>query len=224
MLQILTISNPYHIWILILIILSTGLIGGLTNYFLNNISKIPNKYELIKSLLLGLVAASSIPLFLNTLGSKLLIIVDKEKYEESNYLIFAGFCLIAGVFSTKFLQSLSDKIFKEIEEVKKENADNKEKIDAVVNHTSDDIQPTIPSQIDFNSSEIQDLDKVVNALKHSKYTFRTINGIMKESNINQDTINEKLVELAKKDLVKPIIRSDGKKLWTLTSKGRLSDF
>ena len=60
------------IGIITLIIVGAGILGGLANYHRFDTNKGFNGFGLRKSILIGLVAAATIPLFLEMLSSQLL--------------------------------------------------------------------------------------------------------------------------------------------------------
>lgn len=63
--------------------------------------------------LVGMVAALTVPLFLSLLQSKLLDDVKSSSNPEA-YLIFAGFCILAGFSAKAFLTGLSDQVIHEL--------------------------------------------------------------------------------------------------------------
>lgn len=165
---------------------------------MNNISKTWDRYDFIKSLFFGVVASATVPLFLETVSSKL--IYDSQQ-KHLKYFVFGGFCLLASVFSLKFLQSLADRILKEFNEVKKENKDNednKEKVNAMVSKKSDDKQTEIIVDTKLKAKAGDDVEKVITALQDDKFTFRTISGLVKDSNTNESTVKTILYTLKTK--------------------------
>lgn len=97
-----------HLIILLLIMLVSGAFGGFLNY-LNNFDTTAKengskkvKYNFI---LLGIGAAFLVPLFLKMISSNIISGTD-----NLDYLIFAGFCLIAAIFSRRFISSIGDRI------------------------------------------------------------------------------------------------------------------
>jgi len=206
-----------HIWSLIAIIFLSGVIGGIANYFMNNVSKTWDSYEFIKSLFFGVIASATIPLFLKTVSSNL--IYDSQQ-DPLSYFVFGGFCLLASVFSSKFLQSLADRILKELNEVKKENKENQEKVDAIVYQNSDDkkVEPITDTKLKAKAGD--EVEKIISALQGEKFTFRTITGLVKETNANESTIKSILLHLEDKDYAKQMKRNDGVNLWTLTAEGQ----
>ena len=107
--------------IIITIILLAGLLGGLTNFFMLYDGKLTSRENWIKffaALFLSISASITVPLFLQILSNNLL---DDMKFK--NLLIFAGFCVIAGFFSKRFLEDLYTKLNnlnKKVDAVEKE--------------------------------------------------------------------------------------------------------
>ena len=120
--------NLSHIGILLLIILISGILGGLANYFLDRTERNWNGYDVLKSALLGIVASATIPLFLKIVSSSLMKDAETNPLE---YFVFCGFCLIAAAFSTRFLQGIGERVLQELKEVKKSNAELKEATEEV---------------------------------------------------------------------------------------------
>lgn len=211
------------------ITLVTGLFGGLINFFLLD------KEELItinffKSIIVGLGASFVVPLFLQTISSEL---INQCKEDSKNYFVYAGFCLIAAIFSRSFLTTVADKVIKKAEkaerkaeEAVKKAVNSEEKVSAFVNKNTepDDDELTEndlkPLEEDLKGKVNIDIKNVLNALKISKYTYRTAKGIAKEINTDQNVVDIILDELEIRNLVGKFTNaSNSKTLWTLTEKG-----
>ena len=97
-----------HLIILIAVMLVTGMFGGYLNY-LNDFDTLEKEEKTgkirMKYILLGIGAAFLIPLFLKMIESNII-----SGQDNLDYLIFAGFCLVAAIFSRRFISSIGDKI------------------------------------------------------------------------------------------------------------------
>jgi hypothetical protein len=94
-----------HLIIVIIIIIAAGMVGGIVNRILFK------KHTIWESIVLGIVAAFLIPLFLYL--SKLELLNEAEKGMHINYLYFAGFCLLVGIFPTQVYYTILQRIFPE---------------------------------------------------------------------------------------------------------------
>src|SRR6266446_3122599 len=117
----------YQIWIVGGITLVAGLIGGWAGYLFDPVSSGDANVQLRRHtrkryLLLGLIAAACVPLFLSLLQSGLIANIFSPKKENnveivpfSEFLIFAGFCLIAALSSRTFLDTVSRQLMRDVQ-------------------------------------------------------------------------------------------------------------
>ncbi len=107
-------------------IVSAGILGGVINYYLKNETKISDKekrmYQVKRHIYLGIGASFLVPLFLWITQSE---IRNNIESSVSSFLVFIGFCLVAAISAEKFIQTLSNRILKEVKEIKKENEEFK---------------------------------------------------------------------------------------------------
>lgn len=98
-----------------LIIVGAGLVGGWLNFLRTGGSPtVPgatNKNYVTLCLVSGVVACALVPLFLKTIQSELLTGTVVTPYD---YLIFTGLCLIAAVFSSTFIDTLSKRVLDQL--------------------------------------------------------------------------------------------------------------
>ena len=183
--------------IIILIIVSAGLLGGVTNFFIIYTPEINAKecrMNFFKSILMGLCAAFAVPLFLQVLPNSLLDITKDT--DPKNYFILAGLCVLAAFYSKRFLEDLYTRVTKaekKADEAKKavENAElqNQEidNIDEIADKIINEYKPA------YNN---QDIKTVTNAVLNTTYSYRTIHGIS-EDTFNDDDKVKNILELLK---------------------------
>lgn len=220
-----------YIAILIGIIIGAGLLGGAANFHMEK----ANGAGFLKSLLLGLTAAATVPLFLKTVSSNLMS--DCLKNDDlSLYLVFFGFCTVAALFSSKFLQSLADKLLQEVKEVKQKQEELAETTEVLVEHSSEPSNPAAsiispPGSGDgsefesFKSADapksgivitLSDEHKIIAMLQSSRFAFRTVEGIAKDTGLDMMLTQAKLLEMELQGKVKKTKRArDGAMVWCL---------
>lgn len=89
------------------IMLITGALAGVANFFLGDPEVKANVRELVKYIVLGIVAALTVPLFLNMTSSNLL---DFGRSRPNALFVFAGFCLVYVLLSRRLFTSLASKL------------------------------------------------------------------------------------------------------------------
>lgn len=218
-----------HIIILILIILFIGSLAGLSN-FLNFHFKglAKSKSEIWKYIVSGIGAATLVPLLLNMLSSNL--IKESQDFEQTNYFVFAGFCFVAGFFSERFINSIGDKVLKNLAETneKVDQAistvkENEEKIDFIVETESEESEPEINlSELEVQNPLTDDdiktqSEKILKSFL-GKYRFRTSKNIAKELNYSIMIVEVVLEQLQITGIVKKF-KKDTAVFWGLTKLG-----
>ena len=190
-----------HTQIIITIIIAAGLLGGLTNFFLlYNLNFKTNEcwINLLKSIFLSLCASVTVPLFLQIISNNLLDIPKEGSFQDKNYFILAGFCVLAAFYSKRFLDDLYAKVNKaeiKAEEAKQiaENAEQKnqeiDNVDDIVNESEINKAFTV----NYTKDEII---AVSTAILTSKYSYRTVTGVSKDTNISIEKVRG-ILELLK---------------------------
>jgi hypothetical protein len=114
-----------HLSLLIVIMIVIGAFGGLLNYLFNfDTAENDQKKNVImfKYILLGIGAALLVPVFLKMISSNL-----TSSQDNNDYLIFAGFCLIAAIFSKRFITTIGEKILESAKKAEKSAMESKQK-------------------------------------------------------------------------------------------------
>lgn len=116
--EVSSLVDSYMLLVLGIMVIA-GILGGIANYFLAERHAEFAWRDLFKYVVLGIVAALVVPLFLNMISSNLL---DLARTRPINLFVFAGFCLIAVIFSRRFLENLSAKLIQQVSQIRKEAA------------------------------------------------------------------------------------------------------
>lgn len=228
-----------HNQIIITIIISGGLLGGLANFLL--MFKLDYKRKecwiaFFKSVTLSLCASVTVPLFLQIISNNLIDTPEVGKYPDKNYFILSGFCVLASFFSKRFLEDIYSKLNKLDKKVDEAKEDANKKIETVTQKAEqtikkvDDIEESLENiedleiptslkealknnrNIELESSEIE---KIVETLLSAKFASCTVLGIAKETNINEIKINEILEYLMEMGLAERKVGFNGKDLWRI---------
>jgi hypothetical protein len=210
-----TISLVNFIFILLFIMLISGIIGGLANYFMITKGKgIVVWKELLGYVILGIVASFVVPLFLNMISSNLLITTQTQPI---NFFIIASFCLIAAVFSKSFLENIYSKLGKELDRVSEEIELVKE---ADADHGNSDEETHTTGQTTKTPKLNETEKKVVAVIKRGKYTFRSVAGLQKETKIPINLVNETVKSLLDKNIAKKTHGLENRELVYLSPIGK----
>ena len=233
------------ILVIALIILAAGLLGGWAGYLADapgGLSAGQDERTRVKRhLVLGLVAAWSVPLFLSVLQSALLKDIFSPRKENGvevvpvvEYLIFAGFCLIAALSSRAFLDNLAKSVIRDVQDLKQHARaansrieDNTARVELVEESVDRDLgQPGAAAMEtvvrDLEGQAVPDLvESERNALRAmARMTFRTATGIGKDIGVPRSQVGEILDALADRKLVERTTSpTTGGPRWRITPLG-----
>ena len=219
-------------WLLIVgIIILFGGLGGIVNYLFtyvpgNDGKSNWNYFEFFKSLIVGISASFLMPLFLNMISSNL---IEESRTDFYKLFIFSGFCLIAAISSKAFIQSISQKILREFNEVKEKVNNVEKEIKPVIEKVTEDDLDVVLEEEGVEDSrvisevEVDDKDtnriRVLKALGMSKFVFCSLKGISNQVKLDINDVNVALNDLIVDNFVDQSIRERGIYFF-ITKQGR----
>lgn len=228
-----------HAITLVVIIIIAGVFGGYSNYLIirpqptsdvdttdKAMLKAVNKNLLEKSLFLGVAAAFLVPLFLTTISSNL--IDSPLNYPIKNYFIFGGFCLLASISSKRFIEDIYSRIMK----VEKEAIEAKAKVEVVedviedlqdisteVNEDENDSKVLLNTLKNINTIQnrpnMENAATVIGAYIGSKYSYRTLRGLSKESKLSEIEVETILNWLKALNIASSKLNKKGNLVWKI---------
>lgn len=204
----------------------TGLFGGMINYFLQNENY--KTWPFLQSLICGLGASFLTPLFLKMISSDLLTKIKSDQFE---LFVFSSLCLLASIYSKSFIQNISKKVLKELEETKqiaKENASKLEEtldlaktmepmLDNVSESEDNGVSDTLSDEdkIELDDNQLQ----ILNNFTKSQYIYRSLPGIAKELQMDKTDLLLELNRLIAIGLIALSERNASTKYY-ISEKGR----
>lgn len=207
--------------LLIFLMVGAGLLGGITNYFRIEQDK-KDVFAFLENILLGISASLLIPLFLNMISSNLL---KESSTDSSKLFILFGFCLIASLSSKTFIQTISDRVLNEVKKTKEKVKDIEKEVEPIISRgtEADEEAEDIGSLLKARTFSFdEDEKKVLNSLASSKYAWRTLTGITKETELPKENILKSINRLVLDRLAVVKTGEKGRTLWGLTLKGMSS--
>ena len=126
-------------WAVVVIMALAGAAGGVANWILNSGVEASRpdaageadinptiQFGMIGYIVVGVVAAFTVPLFLSLAQSDLMAKVLQDPGSLEDRMVFAGFCIIAAFSSRAFMSSVSAALIKEVREVEKRRTRQKQ--------------------------------------------------------------------------------------------------
>lgn len=213
-----------HIIILVFVMLLAGIFGGLINYYLYSQSD-PDKQTLPRCLVVAVGASFLVPVILDALNSEIIL---ESQGDPSKLLIFTGFCLIAGLASRFFVQTVSDRILSEAKYAKERSEHiqqdlriiQKELLPLIDTETEHDIEPEdLKANLDIEEELDVASTKALKILGSGRFIFRSIQGLCREASSDETSMQKTLSVLVSKNLAGSVSGKKGVR-WHITERGR----
>ena len=205
--------------------LLAGVFGGLVNFYLNSQTD-PDATSLPRCIVVGIGASFLVPVILDIVSSELII---ESQADPSKLLIFTGFCLIAAIISRFFISSISERILLQAQTAHSKTDDvqydlrliKEELLPLIETETEQDVDNIYSDADVYQAHEELDVtsSKVLKTLGTGRYIFRSIVGLCREANADENTITRTLAVLVARDLAGRVSGKNGVR-WYITDKGR----
>jgi len=211
-LELTSYSGTFLILVLGIMVIS-GILAGLTNYFFSENQKPRVLQAILGRCLLGIVAALTVPLFLNIISSNLLTTAQKNPI---NLLVFNGICLIFAFVLCRFKEIIFVKQSQKTEKGKKDNT-------IIIPIKTEYGFET--SQREFlrdkiNRSEMSASElKILGSIANKKHAHTSLVDLLKDPGLINEKINETLSSLMAKGFVEQRLSQENRLLLYLTPKG-----
>ncbi len=200
------------------IMILAGLLGGVANYFLGERNVESTWKDLAKYAVLGVVAALTVPLFLNMISSNLL---DMARTRPINLFVFAGFCLIFVLFSRRFVENVVNRLLQQLGQIRGEVDRIKEgnQLAETMADLAVDEQPLQKADAAKGGISYGDIE-IMRAISDGGFVYGNLSGIAVETALPKDLVNARLSLLKGMNLVEAKINDKSVLHWSLSAKGR----
>ncbi len=196
------------------IMIGSGILGGLVNFFLSEYHKPPAWKAVLGYCLLGIVSALTVPLFLNMISSNLLTVAPRKPI---NLFIFNGICLLFALFSCRLKENVFNKRFQATGSTTRDhgNADPAE-TDYDLKIGCRKVSKDRLGRAGISESEL----KILQVMARGNNVHQSLVGLLKDPELAKEQVNETLSFLMAKGLVEQKLNKENKLRLYLTPKGK----
>jgi len=211
-LELTSYSGTLLVLILGIMVIS-GILAGLTNYFFSENQKPRGLQAILGRCLLGIAAASTVPLFLNIISSNLLATAQKNPI---NLLVFNGICLIFAFVSCRFKEII---FVKQSQKTEKDKKDNTIIIPIKTEYGLETSQREfLRDKMNRTGLSVSEL-KILGSIANKKHAHTSLVNLLKDPELINEKINETLSSLMAKGFVEQRLSKENRLLLYLTPKG-----
>lgn len=211
-LELTSYSGTFLILVLGIMVIS-GILAGLTNYFFSENQKPRVLQAILGRCLLGIAAALTVPLFLNIISSNLLATAQKNPI---NLLVFNGICLIFAFVLCRFKEII---FLKQSQKTEKGKKDNTIIIPIKTEYGFETSQREfLRDKINRSEMSASEL-KILGSIANKKHAHTSLVDLLKDPGLINEKINETLSSLMAKGFVEQRLSQENRLLLYLTPKG-----
>ena len=225
-LQVTSLSNSLDSYMLVvlLIMVAAGILGGIANYYLSERQNDSGRGDWGKFLILGVIAALTVPLFLNMISSNLL---EAARTRPVDFFVFAGFCLIYVVVSRRFFENVANKLLGQMDQVRREMGQIKQQrqemaLPPVVMReepTPVAEAPVAKPEVIKESLSYNDIE-ILRALSEDSYVYGNLVGITDKTGLARDLVSTRLTVMKNLGVIETRISDKNVLHWYVSPRGK----
>lgn len=216
-----------YLLIVLLIVVVAGLLGGIANYFLSD--RLPElvRRDWAKYPLLGVVAALTVPLFLNMISSNLL---ETARSRPADLFVFTGFCLLYVIASRRLFENVAGKLLTQVDQLKREVKQIKQQQESP-RETRDELPVAAELAVTNRPEPVKeslsyDDIEILRALDEENYVYGNFVGLTERTGLSRDLLGTRLIVLRNLGVIETRINERNVLHWFVSAKGQqlLNDF
>ena len=225
-LQVTSLSGSLdsYMLIILLIMIAAGVLGGVANYFLRDRQQESSPQDWAKYSILGVIAALTVPLFLNMISSNLL---EAARTRPVDFFVFAGFCLIYVVASRRVFENAANKLLGQVDQMKREMVQIKQQRQEVElsalreepAEAADTPLPAVKPEVIKESLSYNDIE-ILRALSEDSYVYGNLAGLTDKTGLARDLVSSRLTVLKSLGLIETRINDKNVLHWFVSPKGK----
>lgn len=209
-----------HMLLIFSIMVLAGVLGGLANYFLSDRQAELRPREWLKYPLLGVVAALTVPLFLNMLSSTLL---EGARTKPVEFYTFAGFCLIYVVASRRLFENVAQKLMGQMEQVKRDMNHLKQRREEAmampVKEEKAEAAPEPKPEPPRESLSYNDIE-ILRALNEEAMVYGNLATLCDKTGLARDLVSQRLTVMKSMGVIETRINEKNVLHWFVSAKGK----
>lgn len=212
----------FHMLLILGIMVLAGLLGGAANYFLADRHGDIQRQGWQKYLVLGVVAALTVPLFLNMISSTLL---EGARTKPVEFYTFAGFCLIYVIASRRLMENVAQRLQGQFDLVKRELGQIKEQQMAEQITSSAPVAekvPEVPSDLRAEPKEVLSYNdiEILRALVAESFVYGNLVSICERTGLTRDFVSQRLTIMKNMGVIETRINDKNVLHWIVSTRGK----
>lgn len=209
-----------HMLLILAIMVLAGALGGAANYFLADRSHEPGRRDWVKYPVLGIVAALTVPLFLNMISSTLL---EGARTKPVDFFAFAGFCLIYVLASRRLLENMVQRLTGQLDQVRRELGHLRQQKQGEPRPAPGREEPSVAAEqkaaeprevLSYNDVEI------LRALAEESVVYGNLAALCERTGLARDLVSQRLTVMKSLGVIETRINDKNVLHWGVSGRGK----
>ena len=217
-----------HMMLVLVIMVVTGALGGVANVFLAERQGPPTRHDWVKYPVFGIVAALTVPLFLNMIASTLL---EGARTKPIDLFVFAGFCLLYVVASRRLFDNIAQHLLGQMEHVRRDvlhlktaQAEHGAAIAALPTRAEAEVAavPELPKAPEPDPREVLSYNdvEILRALQAERFVYGNLAALCERTGLPRDLVSQRLTVLKTLGVIETRINERNVLHWMVSARGK----
>lgn len=212
-----------HMLIIFAIMCVAGILGGIANFFLSDRHGEPGHRDWVKYPILGVVAALTVPLFLNMISSTLL---EGARTKPVDFYVFAGFCLMYVVASRRLFENVALRLLAQVDQVKREmthlKQQNQQEPVAVAQPREEKPAeaPKAEARVEPRESLSYNDVELLRALSEESFVYGNLAALCDKTGLARDFVSQRLTVMKNLGVIETRINEKNVLHWFVSPRGK----
>lgn len=208
-----------HMLLILIIMVCAGILGGAANYFLADRHADQGRREWLKYPILGVVAALTVPLFLNMISSNLL---EGARTKPVDFFTFGGFCLIYVVAARRLLENVAQRLIGQIDQVKREVSHLKQQNATEQMSSAGRDEAVVLLDQKAESREVLSYNdvEILRALAEESFVYGNLAALCDRTGLARDFISQRLTVMKTLGVIETRINDKNVLHWGVSARGK----
>lgn len=208
-----------HMLLILGIMVLAGILGGTANYFLADRRGDAAGHDWLKYPVFGVVAALTVPLFLNMLSSTLL---EGARTKPIDLYVFSGFCLIYVVASRRFFENIVQRLMAQIDQVRRDvgRIEQQKRDEPVLSAPKTEIE--ILKAIEHDPKDVLSYNdvEILRTLSEGGFVYGNLAAICDSTGLARDFVSQRLTVMKAMGVIETRINDKNVLHWFVSARGK----
>lgn len=211
-------SLDTHMLLILGIMVLAGILGGAANYFLVERQGEPHRSDWIKYPVFGVLAALTVPLFLNMISSTLL---EGARTKPIDFYVFSGFCLIYVVASRRLFENIAQRLMGQIELVRRDVGHLKAQHEAAP-ATPPKVEPEVLKAPEPDPREVLSYNdvEILRTLSEERFVYGNLAAVCERTGLPREFVSQRLTTMKNLGVIETRINDKNVLHWFVSVRGK----